>query len=291
MALSIDQESSSQEQLELNLLLDTIRRRYGKDFHDYAPASLLRRVNRRKQMWGLDHISDMIPKILQEPKSWQELLTDLSTSVTEMFRDPEVFLQLKQEVFPVLSTFPFFKIWHVGCATGEEVYSLAILLFEQGLLSRAQIYGTDFNDQVLASAKDGIYALEHIQKFESAYLAAGGQRALSDYFTSAYGKCKVQQLLKDRVTFANHNLTDDGVFAEVELILCRNVLIYFNSRLKSRSMALFYDSLHTSGFLVLGTKEALPQLAADTKFEYVDKRTKIYRKRAGGLDSPLLQAR
>jgi len=278
MAESVDETYTEADISQLNELIVAMRSSYGKDFSQYTKSSVFRRVMRRKNLWNLTCISDMVPLISKDPCKWQVLFNDLSTSVTQLFRDPFVFKYLQEEVFPVLATFPFFKIWVAGCSTGEEVYSLAILLHEQGLLDRARIYGTDFNDGNIAKAKDGIYGLNAVAESQTAYNDAGGSKTLTDYFHIAYGKCKAKSFITKNITFANHNLTSDGVFGEVELVLCRNVLIYFDKPLKQRALTLFEQSLYPGGFLTLGTRESIMYREQARHFTLVDRFASVYRK-------------
>ena len=278
MVVSINESYCSRDNEALDALIAAMKSTYGKDFSQYARSSIIRRVTRRMHIWKLSSIEDMVSVIVSNPCKWQVLFNDLSTSVTELFRDPFVFKSLQHEVFPILATFPFFKVWVAGCSTGEEVYSLAILLHEHNLLKRARIYGTDFNNHIIKRAKDGIYDINVLTDSKSAYEAAGGQSSLQNYFHTAYGKCKVKPLLTKNITFANHNLTSDGVFGEVELVLCRNVLIYFDSSLKQRALTLFANSLYPGGFLTLGTHEAIMHKENLAQFQVIDNKASLYRK-------------
>lgn len=266
-------------------LLTKIHSSFGLDFRNYARSSIVRRLSRRMQLWHVDNIHDIAPIILSDAKKWQQLLNDLSISVTSLFRDPFVFQSIQKHVFPLLDTFPFFKIWIAGCSTGEEAYSLAILLHEHGLLKRARIYGTDFNDAILKQAKLGIYDQGAIEQSVKAYLMSGGRYSLDQYFHIAYGKGKIKPDLLEHVTFANHNLTIDGAFGEVELILCRNVLIYFNKDLKQRAFSIFNESLYPRGFLVLGTKESIIDKEISQHYEEIDKQASIYQKSMSPKDA------
>ena len=243
--------------IEVNLLLEAIYQRYGYDFRQYSQASIQRRVLHHLAKTGFQTISDLIPGILHDEAVFTSLFFDLSVTVTEMFRDPWFYLALRKEVVPFLKTFPFINIWHAGCATGEEVYSLAILLKEEGLYDRARIYATDFNDAVLEKGKARIYPLERIKEYSLNYQKAGGQKSLADYYRARYQSIIMDASLQDNITFANHNLATDGVFSEMHLILCRNVLIYFDRTLQSRVLSVFRDSLCYNGFLCLGSKETV----------------------------------
>ncbi|MDQ1770898.1 protein-glutamate O-methyltransferase CheR [Labilibaculum sp. A4] len=265
--------------IEIPLFLEAIFQKYGYDFRDYSTAHIKRRLMHRMAIGRFETISQMQDKILRDKSFFISLLEDLSINVTEMFRDPEFYSSFREHVVPNLRTYPFIKIWHAGCATGEEVYSLAILLKEENLLDRCQIYATDFNRRVLDIAKLGIYPTQDLGKFSRNYLEAGGKGKLSDYYTLKYGSLKLDQSLSKKVVFADHNLVTDNVFAEVNLILCRNVLIYFNKDLQNKVIDLFYKSLSSSGFLCLGTKESLRFTQLESNFANIDSSQKIYKKR------------
>ncbi len=255
------------EKIELEILLEAIFRRYGYDFRHYAQASLKRRVAQSMQQAGVSRVADLIPPILHDKAFFDDFLKFMSVTVTDMFRDPDFFAALRSEVIPVLKTYPFIKIWHAGCATGEEVYSLAILLKEEGLYERTQIYATDYNNHSLAVAREGIYSLKQMQQYSENYIRAGGRRSFSDYYHAKYGAAKMHDSLKENVTFANHNLATDGVFGEMQMVICRNVLIYFDQRLQDRVLTLLHDSLSPRGFLCLGNKESLKFSAVQDYFE------------------------
>ena len=245
------------EEIEIDLLLEALYRRYGYDFRQYAKASVKRRLQHYLAKTKLQTISSLIPQLIHDETSFQSLFFDLSITVTEMFRDPHFYRALREKVFPYLETFPFIKIWHAGCATGEEVYSLAILLKEESLYERTRIYATDFNDSALDKAKARIYPLDRLKKYSANYHKAGSKRSLSDYYLAHYQSVIMDTSLTDNIIFANHNLVTDGVFGEMHLILCRNVLIYFNQELQNRVLSVFRDSLCHNGFLCLGTKETI----------------------------------
>ncbi|WP_198649959.1 CheR family methyltransferase [Zobellella maritima] len=255
------------ETIELELLLEAIFRRYGYDFRHYARASLKRRVAQRMQRAGVGRVADLIPLILHDRECFDSFLKDMSVTVTDMFRDPDFFAALRSQVIPVLKTYPFIKIWHAGCATGEEVYSLAILLKEEGLYERTQIYATDYNNHSLAIAREGIYSLKQMQQYSENYIRAGGRGSFSNYYHAKYGAAKMHESLKENVTFANHNLATDGVFGEMQMVICRNVLIYFDQQLQNRVLTLLHDSLSPRGFLCLGNKESLKFSAVQGLFE------------------------
>jgi chemotaxis protein methyltransferase CheR len=208
-----------------------------------------------------------------------DFLDDLSINVTEMFRDPGFYKSFRENIVPKLRTYAYFKIWHAGCATGEEVYSLAILLQEEGLLDRCQVYATDFNQKVLEIAKEGVYQKSDIEPYETNYQSSGGTKKLSDYYKSMYGSVRFHKELSNRIVFADHNLVTDSVFADVNLILCRNVMIYFEKSLQEKVLGLFYESLVPSGILCLGTKESLKFSPYAQLFEVLDEKQKIFKKR------------
>lgn len=266
-------------ELETELVIDTAVRRYGFDFRQYSRASLERRLLNLCEKQGLKRVSDLIPRLLHEPSFIDEFVNGISVSVTQPFRDPECFAALVEKVFPVLDTYPYFKIWHAGCATGEEVYTLAVLLKEADLLSRAQIYATDINTRALATARDGIYMLEVLEAAEPAYRKAGGIGRLADHYAAAYGSGRMSEDLRQAVVFSQHNLVTDTPFGEMVLVLCRNVLIYFQRELQERAVRVFADSLSNRGFLALGSKESLTYLPTGEHFESVDRAGKLYRAR------------
>ena len=267
------------EHLEVDLLLEAVFRCYGYDFRSYARASVDRRIRHFLSKRGLARISNLIPLCLHDELVFSELAQSFSISVTEMFRDPFVYGALRDKVVPVLGSFPFVKVWHAGCATGEEVYSLAILLQESGLSERATIFGTDFNDDSLETARKGIYPGDRLKEFTKNYQEAGGTRSFSEYYHAKYDSAVLDASLKDRVTFANHNLTADNVFGEMHLVLCRNVLIYFDRDLQNRALRLFTDSLVRGGFLCLGTKEDVQFSEVADEYEVVDRAARIYKKK------------
>ncbi len=266
------------ERLEIELLLEAVFRHYGFDFRTYAYASLRRRVWKRIQAEGLETVSELQGRVLHDSEVLDRLLDDLSVNVTAMFRDPGFFQAFRERVVPVLRTYPFFRIWHAGCSTGEEVYSMAILLEEEGLYDRARIYATDMNERVLRHARAGIFPLERMQEYTENYLRAGGKRAFSEYYTAGYGGALFDPALLRHVVFAQHNLVTDRSFSEFHAILCRNVLIYFDKTLQARVHRLFYDSLAMFGVLALGGKETLRFSKYETCFEPLVTPEKIYRK-------------
>jgi chemotaxis protein methyltransferase CheR len=270
--------SARAEEIELKLLIEAIYLQYSYDFRDYSQASLKRRVQLAVTQLGCEGISDLQRRILYEPQVFMELLQYLTIPVSEMFRDPGYFLSLRQQVVPVLRTYPSLKIWIAGCSTGEEVYSMAILLREEGLLERSIIYATDINPHALERARQGIYRMEQLRRSTESYQRAGGTTSFSDYYTAAYDSAIMDKSLRERVTFSDHSLATDSVFAETQLISCRNVLIYFNRPLQNRAFGLFHDSLCHRGFLGLGSKETVEFSAYASHFEGFDRPQRIFRK-------------
>lgn len=268
------------EKIELHLLLEAIYQRYGYDFRHYAQASVKRRVRHLLAKTDCDNISQMTSRLLYDEAFAQAVLGDFSISVTEMFRDPQFYEAVRQKVVPYLKTYPFIKVWQAGCATGEEAYSLAILLQEENLYDQATIFATDFNEATLEKAKEGIYALKDIRHYTPNYQKAGGTRPFADYYHAQYESAIMNSSLKCNITFASHNLATDGVFGEMHLIFCRNVLIYFDKVLKNRVLNLFADSLNHGGFLCLGSKETLQFSDVAEQFKVIDDRAKIYQKRS-----------
>jgi chemotaxis protein methyltransferase CheR len=266
------------EQTEIELLLEGIYRQYGFDFRSYAYASIRRRLWKRIEEEGLTTVSELQNIVLHDPDMMEKLLLDLSINVTAMFRDPTFYRVFRQQVIPHLRTYPFIRIWHAGCATGEEVYSMAILLEEEGLYERSRIYATDINEVVLQKAKSGIFPLERMQEYTENYIAAGGKRSFSDYYVAKYDGALFSPSLTKNVVFSQHNLVTDRSFSEFNVILCRNVLIYFDKTLQARVLTLFYDSLATFGILALGSKESLRFSPYEECYEQINGPEKIYRK-------------
>lgn len=264
--------------LEIDLLLEALFQKYGYDFRNYGKAHIRRRIIHRISKSKMKNISELQHQVIYDPEFLKVILEDLSITVTEMFRDPSFYLTLRNEVFPILKTYPYFKIWHAGCATGQEVYSMAIMLREEGLYERAQIYATDFNQIALQKAKDGIYPIEKIKEYTLNYQKAGGKSAFSDYYTARYESVILDKSLKKNIVFADHNLVTDGVFAELNMIICRNVLIYFNKELQDRVFTLFQDGLIPGGYLCLGSKESLRFAKNFKHFQTVSNKEKIYKK-------------
>lgn len=270
------------EELEIDLLVDAMLKRYGYDFRGYARASLSRRIKKGMEEAELHRISELIPQLIHDNDFFKRFVRNLSVHVTEMFRDPSFFKALRDEVIPYLKTFPFLKIWSAGVATGEEVYSLAILLKEEGLYDRARIYATDFSDTVIEKAEKGIYPVEPMQKNTRNYQASGGTGSFGDYFYAEYDSAIFDRSLKENIVFANHNIVTDGVFGEMHMILCRNVLIYFDTSLQNRVFRLFSESLRPNGFLCLGSKETLEFSEVKDDFSQLAAGHKIYQKKKEG---------
>jgi len=279
MTATYDESNTDLFNIELQLLLEAIFLRYGYDFRNYSKAHIKRRVLNRLGTSRLSTITQLLDKVLRDPVFFREFLDDLSINVTEMFRDPEFYKSLRQNIIPKLRTYAYFKIWHAGCATGEEAYSLAILLKEEGLLDRCQVYATDFNQKVLEIAKEGVYHKDDIEQYERNYLLSGGKNKLSDYYQTMYGSVIFNKELSNRIVFADHNLVTDSVFADVHLILCRNVMIYFEKNLQENVLNLFYESLVPSGILCLGTKESIKFTRFEKLFDVIDEKQKIFKKR------------
>jgi chemotaxis protein methyltransferase CheR len=266
------------ERIEIELLLEAIFRHYGFDFRSYAYASIRRRLWRRIEAEGLTTISSLQDRVLHQPELMERLLLDLSINVTAMFRDPSFYLAFRRKVVPLLRTYPFIRIWHAGCSTGEEVYSMAILLEEEGLYQRSRIYATDINEVVVHRARAGIFPLERMQEYTENYIRAGGARSFSEYYTAKYDGALFSPALQRNVVFSQHNLVTDRSFAEFNVILCRNVLIYFDRTLQARVHGLFHDSLVHFGVLALGSKETLRLSPFESSYDELSAPDRIYRK-------------
>lgn len=265
------------ERIEINLLLEGIRSRWGYDFTHYSYTSLKRRLLHARHDAGLARFTELLDLLLHDQRAFDAFLKHMSITVTEMFRDPLFYKAVREQVMPVLKTFPFVKIWHAGCATGEEVYSMAILLHEENFLGRARIYATDFNKHSLDLAEKGIYPARNMEAYAANYRASGGKQDFKDYYNAGYDFVKFKDFLKEKVTFYYHNLVTDGVFGEMNLISCRNVLIYFDKVLQERVFTLFSDSLRHGGFLCLGAKESLNFSGVRKLFDPLEGRQKIYK--------------
>ena len=270
------------DSIEFDLLLEAINRSYGFDFKNYSKAHILRRLTYFQNWNGLQSFSQVQDLILHNKSKMKELLGELSIKVTEMFRDPAFYLVLRKRVIPLLKTYPFPKIWIAGCSTGEEVYSMAILLKEEGLLKRTQIFATDFNDKAIEIAKKGIYAIDKIKLYTVNYQKAGGKNSFTDYYHVRDNRVEINPELRQNVQFALHNLVNDNKFETAHLISCRNVLIYFNKELQNRVIDLFSDSLINGGYLVLGMKESLLFSSKAGMYKTIDADRKIFQKRLTG---------
>lgn len=266
------------EEIELDLLLEAIWRHYHYDFRGYSRGSLHRRMARAQQRHGFDSLSQLQHRLLRDPALFADLMGFLTIQVSEMFRDPAYFRALREQVVPHLRTYPSLKVWIAGCANGEEFYSLAILFREEGLEDRTIFYCTDISPAALEKAQAGIYDLDRIQQFTENHRQSGGTRSLSDYYTAAYGAAVFDKTLRKRAVFAEHNLASDQVFAEVQLVSSRNVLIYFDRDLQDRALGLFGESLVRGGFLGLGSKETLRFSRHSDGFADFDEGEKIYRR-------------
>lgn len=264
--------------LELQLLIDALYQKFHYDFRGYAAASLKRRLTVATTRFGCESLSQLQHKVLHEPGTFPVLLNYLTVPVSEMFRDPACFRALRETVVPLLRTYPSLKIWVAGCSTGEEVYSLAIMLREEQLLERSLIYATDINPQTLQQAAAGVYGIDRIAGFTESHRKSGARSSLSDYYTAAYGRAVFDKSLRQHMVFADHSLATDSVFAEVQLVLCRNVLIYFKRELQDRAIGLFKDALCRHGFLGIGSKESLRFSAHSQNFREIDQPNRIFQK-------------
>jgi chemotaxis protein methyltransferase CheR len=265
--------------LELRLLIEAIYFKHHYDFRGYAPASLKRRLKTALLRFKCDTLSQLQDRLLHEPGTFNQLLDYLTVPVSEMFRDPPYFKSLRDKVVPLLRTYPSLKLWVAGCSTGEEAYSLAILMHEEGLLSRTLVYATDINPQSLQKAEAGVYEAERMATFTENHRRAGARSSLSDYYTAAYGRAIIDKSLKKHIVFSDHSLATDSVFAEVQLVSCRNVLIYFNRDLQNRAIGLFRDALVRKGFLGIGSRESLRFSSHAEAFSDVVHEDRIYQRR------------
>jgi chemotaxis protein methyltransferase CheR len=265
--------------IEMRLLIDAIYLKYHYDFRGYAEASLKRRLSAAPARFGCKTLSQLQDKVLHEPATFSAVLGLLTVPVSEMFRDPTYFRALREKVVPILRTYPSLKVWVAGCSTGEEVYSLAILLHEEGLLERTLIYATDINPQTLQKATAGIYAIDRIAGFTDNHRRSGGRGSLSEYYTAAYGRAVFDKALRRHIVFSDHSLATDSVFAEVHLVSCRNVLIYFNTKLQDRAVGLFHEALCRKGFLGIGMKESIRFSAHSQSFADFAYEDRIFQRR------------
>lgn len=263
---------------ELRGFLESIRITYGYDFTDYAEASVIRRITNFMKSNKIGSLQQLGHLLLKDDAAFARFVLEFTVNVTEMFRDPTFYKSLRENVLKYLATYPVIKVWIAGCSTGEEVYSIAILLKEEGLLDRTMLYATDINQRALQAAKEGVYRMDLMKTYTVNYQKAGGKNSFSDYYTAKYNSALIDKSLKQNVVFSVHNLAVDSSFNEFQLILCRNVLIYFNQSLQNKVINLFHDSLSSFGFLALGNKESLLFSDKQKEFTDVDKREKIYRK-------------
>ena len=270
---------STTKDIQLDVLLNEIFNRYGYDFRDYARASIVRRINNFMARDGIKDIDELTRRIIADKETFKSLLHNISVTVTEMFRDPAVYKFLRKKIVPYLSTYPEIKVWVAGCATGQEAYSAAILLYEAGLYKKTQIYATDINEQSLQIARDGIYSNDDIKTSTSNYLKSGGKSSLSDYYYTKYNNSIITKELKTNITFIKHDLVQNRSFNSFNFIMCRNVLIYFSKDLQARVKNLFTSSLVVNGFLCLGTKESLDFIDKEKCFQTTDKKLKVFQKR------------
>ena len=270
-------ENSKNESIEIELLLEAIWKKYGYDFRRYSRSHIKRMIRQFQLTNEIGDISNLCHKVLYDKEIYKKILIKFSINVTEMFRDPSFFLSFRKKIIPVLKTYPSLKIWIAGCSSGEEAYSLAIILHEEGLLAKSQIYATDFNKNILKRAKEAIFKIDKFPLFTENYQKSGGKRSFSDYYSANYGLAILKDFLKEKITFSEHNLVTDGKFGEMQLIFCRNVMIYFNNDLQNRVVKLFENSLIPGGFLCLGTKEDLMFLDNYHKFKTLDNKNKIYK--------------
>lgn len=266
-------------ELEITLLLEAVYQKYGFDFRQYSKGHIRRRVMNRLALSQIEDISQLQSKVLRDENFAFKILQDLSITVTEMFRDKGFYKSLRENIIPVLKTYPFIKIWHAGCSTGEEAYSMAIILQEEGLYEKTTIYATDFNQLALNQAKEGIFSNSLIKEYTHNYQLSGGKESFSNYYTANYDNVIMNQSLKKNIVWANHNLVTDSVFAEVHMILCRNVLIYFDKSLQNKVHRLFYESLINGGILCLGSKEGLRFTDLHEKYIELDQKHRIFKKK------------
>ncbi len=285
MALPVRQrragpDRDSVEELELELLLEGVYRHYGYDFRNYARTSLRRRIAKLLQQENLPTISALQARVLHDSAAWDRFLQGISVHVSAMFRDPHFFLAFRRRAVPMLRTYPFIRIWQAGCSLGEEAYTLAILLEEEGLYDRSRIYATDINESTLRQARDGIYPADVMQKYTQNYMLAGGQRAFSEYYTARYEFAIMRPSLQRNIVFSQHNLVSDGPFNEFNVILCRNVMIYFNRALQERTHTLFHGSLSMFGILGLGARESMRFIPQESSYEQLEAGEKLYRRMA-----------
>jgi len=274
----LPEEEHQTETLEIELLLEGIARRYGYDFRGYSRASLTRRIRHAARRENADTISALQDRILHDPNAMARFVEGIAVHTTSMFRDSDVYRALRSEVIPLLRTYPFIRIWHAGCSSGEEVYSLAILLHEDGLYDRCRLYATDFSDAVVERARKGIFTLPAIRQHTVAYQQAGGVRDFSTYYETDASHAVIRQALRRNSIFSQHNLVCDQAFNEFHLIMCRNVMIYFDMELRNRVHDLLFNSLTKFGILSIGKKETLHATPFEDRFEEMGANLKVYRR-------------
>ena len=272
-------EPRDDNDIEISLLIEAIYQKYNYDFRGYSFASLKRRVNHAVSQLGCTSVSALQDTLFRDATSFHRLLQYLTVPTSEMFRDPTYFRAFREQVCPILQTYPSLKFWIAGCSTGEEVYSFAILLREEGLLERTLIYATDINPQSLKQAKEGFYPADRVRKYTENYQAAGGKRSLADYYNAAYATAAFDRELVNSVVFADHSLATDEVFSEMHVVSCRNVLIYFNRALQSRAVALFHESLVHGGFLGIGSRESLQFTDSVSDFRTLNASERLFQKK------------
>ncbi|MGC4086879.1 MAG: CheR family methyltransferase [Polyangiaceae bacterium] len=272
MSESVDMDAG------LERLLERVYETYHYDFRSYARASLRRRLRAALAHFGCSTVEELSVKVLREPRAFSELLRFFTVQVSDLFRDPSYFRCVRERVVPYLKTYPSLRIWVAGCSTGEEAYSLAIVLAEEGLLERSQIYATDINPESLRSAAEGVYDIARFAQFSQSYQQAGGRGSLSDYYTARYSSAVLDRALRKSILFSDHSLATDSAFAEVEFVSCRNVLIYFERALQDRAIGLLGESLRRKGFLGLGMRETLRFSAHAASFNEFSSGERIYQR-------------
>ncbi len=271
-------QSNKLKEIEIDLLCEAIYRYYGFDFREYARASLKRRVKNLLNLENLPNITALQERVLHDKNVMERFLLNLSINVTSMFRDPHMYLAIRNITIPLLKTYPSLRVWHAGCSSGEEVYSMRILLEEEGMANKTQTYATDFNEAILKQAKNAIMPLNVMKEYTANYQMAGGKESFSNYYTAKYDNAALNNQLKKNVVFSRHNLVSEGSFNEFNLILCRNVLIYFNQELRNKVLLLLDASLCRFGILILGSKESLQFTPLEKKYRLLDEPGKIYQR-------------
>lgn len=271
-------DSHKDNELELDLFLEAIYRKYGYDFRSYSRASLRRRIQNQLKQFKLGNVCELTHLVIHDESVFIKILDHMTVNVTEMFRDPHFYKSFRENIAPKLRSYPSFKIWHAGCSTGQEIYSMCILLKELGLYDKAQIYATDIDHQVLEKAKKGIFPIDTVSLYSQNYRESGGLYSLSDYYTARYDSIIMDSSLKKNIIFADHDLATDQVFSEMQVIICRNVLIYFNKSLQDRVFRLFSNSLDYGAYLCLGSKESLRFSSCHPFYKTLDNKYKIYQK-------------